>query len=306
MCRRVLSAWLIILALLVGSSAPVRARSVNAQADEEKITPEEEREAKQIAGRFIKSFEEKNNLPALMDELYVKDFEARLRAHSDGLFYLVKVEPDVMAKADASDLKRLYVASLDLIYTAGFFHCLNLYNRKLAGEEEEDDLGLEKILPPEALEVMKSDPLMAEMLAEDGEKEREKNSGQASEPEQGINQDKTAEAGTEEVEIRSLERLRRFASTLEKVSLLIRARIKTVPGPRNWTELESAFERLKAVDDKPDECQGTCPRVYILRDEFFGEPEGTRLICVNVLPFHMDLVRVDGRLRILNVYLADD
>jgi hypothetical protein len=46
--------------------------------------------------------------------------------------------------------------------------------------------------------------------------------------------------------------------------------------------------------------------VKILSTDFYGYPKGTRLICVDMLIFHMDLVRVERKLKVLTLYLNDD
>jgi hypothetical protein len=306
MCRRILSAVLIALILAAGSVAPARAQQEEGQTKQgEKITPDEEREAAQIAERVIKGLEEKNNLSTLVDELYVKDFEARLRRNPSQFTYLAKVEPDVAAKASDQELRRFYIASINFMYAVGFLYGLNLYDMKVKGIEGDDDPPLDKLLPPEVLKMMKDDLLMAEVLAEDAEdKER------AGKSEPSDDAEKITEAGREEkadgCEIRSLERLRDFILALEKISALLREHLKTVQGPHTWEELINALKSLGAMEEARGDCEGTCPRVYVLGEEFFGTPTETRLICVNVLFFHMDLVRVDGHLRILSVYMAGD
>ncbi|MCA1557153.1 MAG: hypothetical protein LC731_01280, partial [Acidobacteria bacterium] len=172
MCRRVLSAWLILLTFLVGAGAPVRCQQQdevrkeeeqpNPETEEAKITTEEAREAIQVAERFLKGFEEKTYPLSLIDELYVKDFDKRLRKNDlTNYIYLAKVEPEVVAKASDEDLRRLYAASLNYIYACSFLYGIHAYNRKLKGEVDEDDDPVPgDLLPPEAMVVLKTDPLI--------------------------------------------------------------------------------------------------------------------------------------------------
>ncbi|MFL6230966.1 MAG: hypothetical protein ACJ741_19495, partial [Pyrinomonadaceae bacterium] len=44
----------------------------------------------------------------------------------------------------------------------------------------------------------------------------------------------------------------------------------------------------------------------VLKKEFYGYPEGTRLIGANAGALHVEMVRADGRLRILTMYLLID
>lgn len=306
MCRRVLTALLLVLTLATGNVMPVRGQQANVVTDEDKLTAEEEREAVRIAGRFVKGFEEKNDPSYLIEELYVKDFDARLRNELNSFIYLAKVEPEVIAKASDKELRRLYAASLNFIYTSGLLYGISLYNRKLKGIEAEvdDDTPLSELLPPGVMEVLKGDPLMAALIAEDEERESERKGEQANAPEQRDDQGAGKEERADSPEIRSLERLQGFLSTLEKAAAMLREYLKTVQAPHTWKELTNALRELGVREGDDDSCEGMCPRIRILDEEFFGSPKGTRLVCVNVIAFHMDLVRVDGRLRILNIYLS--
>ena len=298
MCRRILSAVMIAL-MLAGGSGVAGARGQQREAqEEEKITPDEESEAVRIAERFNKVFEEKNDFTPLIDELYVTDFDERLRKNPNRFTYLAKVEPEVVAKASDSELRRLYVASMNFMHAAVFLYGLNLYNNKLKGIEGRDEPPLGEVLPAEVRAMMKSDPLLAEVLAED-EETLGKSAG-ANEP--GKETETGAEEKADGCEISSLERLRGFISVLEKVCGLLRGHLKTVEGPHTWKELFGALEGLGEFEEREEGGSGMSPRVLVLSEEFFGAPEGTRLICVDILPFHMDLVRVDGRLRVLTIY----
>jgi hypothetical protein len=313
MCRRVLAAWSIIVTLMLGSVAHVRGQGDEqqreqeqvAQSDDEKLTAEEEREAVQIAEQFVKGFEEKNQLSEVIDRLYVKDFDARLRAELNNYTYLVKVEPDVAAQASPEELRRLYAVSLGFWYKGGLLTCIRMYNKKLAGDDSNDDPSIKELLPANVVAVMKTDPVTAELLAED---ERESPEGAApSVVEKTGDADSRKEPETAALEIRSLERLRGYTSVLYKADALLYQYIKTLPGPKTVSALMSAYSALEEKQaGVEDTCEGFCPRSYVLKEDFFGSPRGTRLICVNVLPFHMDLVRVDGRLQILNVYFMGD
>jgi hypothetical protein len=307
MDRRFLTTLLLVLALAAGSPLPACARQAEAQKNEAPLSAEEEREAIELAERFIKGFEEKNYPLSLIDEMYVRDFDERLRLDPNPFIYLIKVEPQVAAEVGQGELRRLYAASLNFIYATGFLDGLNYYNRKLKGVEEGDkDPPLRELMPPAVIDVLKSDPLMAELIAEDEENERERTPDEPSETEQAANEGQEKKERTSDPEISSPERLRIFLSTLERAATLLREHLKTIQGPHNWKGLLAALETIGAMDEKEDGCKGICPRSYTLSEEFFGSPAGTRLICINVMAFHMDLIRVEGRLRILNVYLMED
>lgn len=308
MSKRVLRAVLLVLTLALGSNASARCRQDDLPPDE-KVSVEEEREALEIAGQFVKSFEEKNDLLSLMDSLYVRDFDARLRDDLDRYIYLASVEPELAARATDEDLRRLYAASLNFSYAGGLLYGMREYKKKLSADESSDSEGtLNELLPPNVIAILKTDPILAEMIAEAEKEEEGKSSGQLSGPEERADKDSKKEERTAGNEIRSLEELRGYVSTLEKAGALIREHLKTLPAPRTWDELASALSALEKKDGKSDDngCDRMCPRITVLSNDFFGCPKGTRLVRLNVMAFHMDLVRVDGRLRILNVYVADD
>jgi hypothetical protein len=305
MSKRVLWAVLLISTMLCGSSVPVRGQPYDRTAVEERITAEEEREALLVARQFVKSFEESGDLLALIDKFYVRDFDARLR-RGEMKFYIASVEPEVIAQAADEDLRRFYAASINFGYTGGFLYALEAYNRKLAGDEADDGSpAISKLLPPYIIAVMKSDPILAEIIAEDEEEERGKSPARASEPEQVAGKEAEKEGRADGGEIRSLERLRSYVSALEKAALLIRAYIKTLPGPRTWAELSRAYAVFAEKEGMSEDGCSMCPRINILRADFFGCPAGTRLVSIDLLAFRMDMLRVDGRLRILSVYVAD-
>lgn len=301
MHRRVLTPWLLVLALATACIAFARGQEPETGVYEEKLTAEEEFEAVQVAERFMTDFEAKNDPTHLIEELFVKDFGARLRNDPNPFIYLAKVEPEVVAKASDEELLRLYAASLNFIYSTSLLYGNTLYNHKLKGMEPGvEEMPLRELLPPGTLSVLKSDPLMAALIAEDEELEKERR------PEQIAEDDSQKEERAEGPEIRSLERLRGFSTTLEKASLLLRQHLKNVRGPRGWKELTNALRTLGVKNEGDAGCAEMCPRLRTLEEEFFGSPSGTRLACVNVMAFHMDLIRVDGRLRVLNVYLSGD
>lgn len=299
---------MLLLMLITGGVVPARGSlRASANAYEEELTAEDEREALKIAEQFVKGFEEKNNPSSLIDELYVKDFDARLRSEPNPFIYLAKIEPEVVAKASDEELRRLYVASLNFIYSSSLLYGIALYNRRLKGaESESDETPLRELLPPGVLSVLKEDPLMAALITEDEELERERSGEQKELPEPGAEGASEKREQADGTEIRSLERLRGFLTTLERACALLREYLKTVQGPRNWKELANELRAQAVKDESENNCEGFCPRLHVLDEEFFGSPSGTRLVCLNVMAFHMDLIRIDGRLRILNVYLSSD
>jgi hypothetical protein len=69
-------------------------------AQEEKLTPEEEREARALAGEFIRRLDETGDVTPLLSELYINDFAERLR-EDDGVeeLFPLAVRREVAAQA---------------------------------------------------------------------------------------------------------------------------------------------------------------------------------------------------------------
>lgn len=304
MAKRFHAALLLILmlplAVASASSGQERQDEDERRAAEEEISEEEKREALQIAERFVSGFEEQNDLLALIDALYVKDFEARLRPSLNDYAYLAEVEQEVIARSTSEDLRRFYAASLGFYYAGTMAYALNEYRKKgmWDGTSEGGNTRIDELLPPAAIAIMRTDPLLAQMIAE-AEREYERAiTGQSGEPEPKPVSNK----------IESLERMRSYTAALEKANALIREHLKTLSPPHTWRELMRAVAAREAAEtgsvNKADD--DTSLSVSFMNRDFFGFPKGTRLICLRVLCFHMDLVRVDGALKVLNVHMPSD
>ena len=111
-----------------------------------------------------------------------------------------------------------------------------------------------------------------------------------------------------EQSIRNEKELRHLTSVFESLHKILRENLEARP---------FSFEKNTAADS--DESDGDEPfanfdpervkifgQARVLRDEFYGYPKGTRLVCADAGALHVELVRVDGRLRILTVHLLID
>ena len=65
------------------------------------------------------------------------------------------------------------------------------------------------------------------------------------------------------------------------------------------------MDSMREPEREPDSDRANA-RATVLTRADFGCPKGTRLICLKVLLFHMDLIRVDGQLKILHVHTDVD
>jgi hypothetical protein len=320
MTRRLVTALLVVV--LASSGA---ARALASPRDEDlTTTPDEEREARELLEEFNKKFVGTNDIAPLVKDYFVPDFSSRLGKHAETLPFTLVEWKDQDAPPDPDDLLRFYVA------TTNFLHAfLPLYAaaaKKCAEEEDREDgedhakgdgdcdgsydPKTEKFLPPAAVEIMKADPLLREMWLGSDEPDTASSGAQAT-PQSANNAEGEcvegcggASAGHEDRLVENAAELRRLTESLDDLSKVLREHLSAHP---------VSFEQEPTDDDeesKAAEFQRFDPKkidifsnARVLDKEFYGYPEGTRLVCANVGALHAELVRVDGKLRILTVYL---
>jgi hypothetical protein len=303
MRARSIITFLLIMVLAIAATG----RAALVQDEDTQITPDEEWEARQIANEFTRRFDETHDLASIMDDLYVKDFKERLRHNPQGYFF-ISLRPEVALQATDEDLRRYYTTSLNFIYTGAFIGAAIKTIQKESNDEESEDkeseLVREIIFSPQVTALLKSDPLLARALAE----EEEGKEGSPAEPEKKADPKSETEGGKssgkvedDEMSIKTVEHLRSYLSTIEQVIALIREHLKSLPVPQTWQGL---LDAARNSGQEADDAMG--PRAYTTSNDYFGCPAGTRLICLDAMMFHMDLIRVDGQLKILNLYFVFD
>jgi hypothetical protein len=293
MCLRTITVLILILSLSVPTTfSQEEIPQTDEPKQQEKLTPEEESEAREIAKEFIERFEENKNVLSLAGDFYVNDFVSRLRGRSEN-FYFVHLSPELWKKVSDTDVKKLYFLSLQ------FFHyCFMVYgakeiirtrNQKQAEDEDNDEMDMKEIVPLELISLMTRDETLREIW---GAFINEYN---------GI---ENQQQNDDNDELKTNEQLKSYLEFLDDAILLMKKHLESLDAPHKWKPL---MEELTKLDKKEIEDEDLLnPRVTVLTKDFHGSPEGTRLICINAMYFHMDLVRVDGKLKILNVYWEDD
>ena len=305
MRARPVLAGLLIIALMMMATTVGRGRTHPTQDDppsETKETPnltlDEELEARQIAEQFIRRFEDSDDLLSIVDDLYVRDFNDRL-SHNVADRFLVPVDSELALQVKGDELRRYHIAALKFMY----LYILIVQGKHIAhkgvGEEEDDekDLDAAEVLPPRAIDLLKNDPAFAGMILESSRKKAEEQGEQEA---VGVETEKKVEEKDET--IRDIERLRSLVHVMEQAVVILREHLQTLPIPHTWQGLVD-FMREPGQEPLIDRMR---PSPFTLINDDFGSPKGTRLICLDVLIFHMHLLRVDGQLKILNVYMADD
>lgn len=326
MMRRLITALLVVVLALSGAT-----RALAAPRDEVlTTTPDEEREARELLEEFNKKFVETNDIDPLIKDYFVPDFSSRLPQHAEAYPFVLIDWKDEAAPPDPEDMRRFYVATTNFLHA--FFPLYAAAAKKCAEEEdredgEEDhtkgdgdcdgsyDPKMEKFLPPAAIEIMKADPLMREMWFCSHESDTASKEADAQATPQaaggasceGVEGCAAASAGHKDRLVENAAELRHLTERFDDLSKVLREHLAAHP---------VSFEKETTDDDnesKDAEFQKYDPKsisifsnARVLDKEFYGYPEGTRLVCANVGALHAELARVEGRLRILTIYMLMD
>ena len=327
MFMRSLIAFIVITALMAATMGrtPVNQEETPTQAQEMELTPDEEREARELAEDFIERLEESEDVTPLVKEFYVGDFPERLRDRMERVFPLA-AKPDVAAQMTSDEILRAYAASINCIYLASV-HYTEILSRRASEKakrglpkdsDTEKDLTIEELIPPKLIKLIQSDPALAAMLAQEMNKQVERRTSKqetsvietAPVPESERYQDTQESASLEDIiPFKSIEQMRHYTSLAEQGVVLLREHINSFPKDQRPSVRESWYKLINtSTNEESDENKDIIsPRLNILTDEFMGYSAGTRLICADVLMLHMDMVRTtDGRLKVLNVYMMVD
>jgi hypothetical protein len=298
---RALVANLLVVVLMTtangGSFITTRSSAAQDEGEQEKITAEEEKEARELAELLIRRLQETNDVAPLVCELFVPDYAARLKQDAATNKSLVLLSQSAVEQASREELARYAVALNNSFYLAGLFALA--YENSHTAEDVDQEWGAayyKQLLPPDIIELCKSDPILRVLFEEETNESAEEN-------QTGAPVEKPGVIDHDDEPIHSVELLRSFTSTLEQAIVLARKHLAASP-----LKLSSVAQHKGASEDESwrAERETFKPRAWTLNREFYGYPAGTRVICVNVLVYHMDLVRVDGKLKVLALYPDTD
>jgi hypothetical protein len=303
----------LLLALAIAQAAITRPASAQeespqAEAEELKLTPEEEREVRDIAARFEERWQATHNFGQIIDEMFVKDFTERLWRGPSSQLPWVFLNENLVAYTAGDVLRRFYVASMN--FYGLFFRLAEIveYQKKQSGNEE-GELALDA-LSPEIVDVLLGDPTLAtvvEILKKDDEDARaQKVEGHQpaenvdSPPPAGATPETNDEDAKETDEIGLIKnplQLNGVTTTFEKAVELMRKRLASMPP-------------LQPPTPSSEETQSQPPSHEIdvenLNETEYGYPKGTRVASIKVLSFYVSLVRIDGHFKILTVAIYVD
>jgi hypothetical protein len=302
-----LLALLFSQATLGGATSAQESQQVDSE-EELKLTAEEESEVRGIVARFNERMRATNDFGQIIDEMFVKDYSARLWRDEPHQLPWVFLDRNLIAYASGDVLRRYYIASMS--FYDSFFRLAEVaeYQKKQSGKTEGGSVL--DALSPEIIDVLLSDPTLAEVakeLRKEDEDERAKeveghqpakdgdSSQAAGAASQADNDDtkKTDEIGL----IKTHQQLSGVTVTFEKANELMRKRLASMPPIPPPTP---------GSDDAKS--QPSQPEIDLtkLDEDQYGFAQGTPVASVKLIPFYISLVKIEGHFKILTVTVYVD
>jgi hypothetical protein len=309
--RHIISFLLIVAISLATAVHPqgARAKSLRraSSSDEARLRPDEELEARELAARFVERLKTTHDIGPIVDEMFVNDFTARLRQSPSGWLPWVFLDKALVTTASPVELRRYYVASLNFYSLFYEISATMAKFRKQVEDDDEDELKFEDALTPEILNVLLSDPVIAE-LAKDikkDEKDATAKEEDGNQPSQGRDSTPSANPATEARDdsaaeknemgiIKNSPQLNGVSTTLEKTCELMRKRLASLPTVAPGNDDTESRQAPPAFDP------------VSLDEGEYGYPQGTQAIHVNLLPFSLHIIRDQGQLKLLTVSIYVD
>lgn len=310
-----LSITLLLAVTLTGASAgrTLAVKGGPPAVQEKELTPEEKREALELAARFGERLLETNDFRQVVDELFVLDFPDRLwqSPHNSLPWYFL--DKSLMASAGRDELLRYYVSSMNF-----FWLVYRLYEaqKQLKGGlgEDESELKFEEVVSTEVVKVLLANPTLAKFVEQNREEERgaenAKENGSLRPLEGGDSAQAAgaaggADAGQKEEDkeedeagiIKTLAQLNDISAAQEKAAGLMRRRLANMPHVKRAALADEGGKGERQEQDVT---------LTSMDEDSFGYPEGTPKIHLDVMPFCLDVIRAGGRLKILSASLYTD
>jgi hypothetical protein len=271
-----------------------------AARQETELTPEEEREARSLAVRFMERLKATDDFGPLVDEFFVGDFperfkrfikEKKVKDEDMGVFTL-----RVLFRASHNDLRRAYVALMNFFNQHDLLNAAAMSDVAVAnGISDWSELFrpraralrwkvTEDALTPEFFATVRSDPALVVLAS------------LFLMPEAKSDEDIAKELGG--YRIRTLARFRSSTAGLEKCAGLMQAAVR---------KLRDAQKILGPPPQAIGERDRDKYLIYkfwtsALESDSAGYPAGTRLVIARISPFQMQMIRQCGRFRMLAVY----
>ncbi|MDT4965298.1 MAG: hypothetical protein QOJ64_35 [Acidobacteriota bacterium] len=310
---RIIIAFLLIATIGIAAAGRPSLDRLNSPAvptDDQEATPEEEREARELALRLAKRLRETEDFGPLISEFFDTEFVERIRGfardqepESDFFFFCGQ---EVILQASADDLRRAYLAYINFWNQAqrlGDASWDNVKTRyRLEGKDalhEQTAWGehlklKDESVPREAFSIAKSDQLLDMafgLFREDSDND-------------GAESEEDSEATFRAAAIHDVGRLSNITVKLEQINVLLRGAAQKL---RSDTESLVRTEVGAAQSRHVEPNRSEESRVYRFDSErlealTFGLAPGTLFMYARVFPFEIVMAQIDGKLKIVAVY----
>ena len=277
---------------------------------ERELTPEEKQEVRAIALRFIERWEETADFGQIIDEMFVKDFSERLWQVPQEELPWVFIDKTLIVDISPKELRRYYIASMNFygLYSSLYRVVESLREKS---ENNQDSLKLAEVVSPEVISVLLNNQTiakLAELVKEEESDERAKEDDDSQSAQRAdlaqtapTTAQSPADDSTEQSEvgiIKELPQLNDASATLEKANELMRKRLVKM------SRLVKAAAAGKADADSKEET--AMPHLTSLDEEAYGYPKDTPIIRLETFPFCLSLIKIEGQIKVLSVYICVD
>jgi len=305
MCKRTIIALLLISLMSYPATSGTRIQQEDEQDQDLSVLPYDRYDAERIARTFKEELEKGNDISPLIDKYFVSDFDERF-AREAAERYWFPAKPKAIALADKKDVRRFYVAlvNFEFLYLRLATTLEKQEKEKLIAAGARADVEIdevEKLFPKDVIDAFSANKYLSDLISNDAKDEPVASTDVAAPPVEDAAIESEKEPGALEHEIRTLEQLRDLSSTMEIAAARMRDYLDSLPA-----EL-TTLNYIMPIDDETGAAHpsyGVSEEAAITREEsFYGVPVGTRLVCAGVFNLHIDMIRIDGELKVLAVYM---
>lgn len=304
MCTRILIALLLIALGSLPATSRARLQQVDGQDREPPVFPIDRYDAQPIVQTFKDQLEKGNDISPLIDKYFVSDFDERFAREAAETFWF-PAKPKAIAQADKMDVRRYYVAltNFEFLYMRLLGTIEKQQKERMIAEGAPVDAEVrevEKLFPKEVLDAFRMNKYLSNLISDEAKNEPAASTDAPVLTNQGVPNEERTDSEPDDNEIRTIEQLRELSSAMEITAARMRDFLNSLP------EEKTALDYVKPINDETNAAlpsYGVSETGYITNEvSFYGVPTGTRLVCAGVFNLHIDMIRIDGELKVLSVY----
>jgi hypothetical protein len=300
-------AFLLISILLFPATGRARPLIDDDQDDDQdtSVLPYDRYEAMKIAQTFKEELEKGNDIAPLIDKYFVKDFDERFALEAAETFWFLG-KPKALTQANKVESRRYYIAltNFTFLFMRIYFTLEKREREKLianGGQANEEIHDVETLFPKDVIDSFRGNPYLKSLIPYDANDEPQTPVESTDVPVMSAATETETDADNDEHAIKTPEQLSEVTAAMEFAATRMRKFLSTLPAEN------TALDYLMPIDDESDSVPssfGVSDNIYITEEEsFYGVPKGTRLVCAGVFNLHIDMIRIDGELKVLSVYM---